>query len=38
MTWYCHPTGYIGYPQACFALETIHGSFVPAGPDDTAHQ
>lgn len=30
--------GYIGYPRASLAMETIHGSFASAGPDDTAHQ
>jgi 4-carboxymuconolactone decarboxylase len=30
--------GYIGYPRASLAMETIQGSFASAGPDDTAHQ
>ncbi len=30
--------GYIGYPRASFAMETIHGSFAVDGQRDTAHQ
>lgn len=30
--------GYIGYPKASLAMESVHGSFTSAGQDDTAHQ
>ncbi|MDT0261435.1 carboxymuconolactone decarboxylase family protein [Jatrophihabitans lederbergiae] len=30
--------GYIGYPRASLAMETIHGSFASGGQRDTAHQ
>jgi 4-carboxymuconolactone decarboxylase len=30
--------GYIGYPRASLAMETIHGSFASDGQRDTAHQ